>query len=122
MKRIYNWLKVASPIISIVSLAGCIALSVVCVKMNNKIKATNSAISNYASDPHFQSGEGGNTITLLDILNQYGQQINDLYSGQQRIRSNQSNLKREIDRSNSFLDDYNSSRFFDDDWPMKHSY
>lgn len=122
MKRIYNWLKVASPIISIVSLAGCIALSVVCVKMNHKIKATNSAISNYASEPHFQSGEAGNNFTLLDILNQYGQQINDLYSGQQRIRSNQSNLQDELDRSSRFLDDYNRASFFDDDWPMKHRY
>ncbi len=126
-KRIYDWLKVASPIISIVSLTGCVILSVVCIimggkisKMSNQITETNAAISNYAEEPHFNLGTS--QYTLIGILNLYGQQINDLYNGQRQISNYQSNLQDDINRSNRFLNDYNSATFFDDDWPMKQHY
>lgn len=119
-KRINDWLKLASPIVAIVSLAGCIALTVVCIKMSSKLKATNAAISNYATEPHFKQGE--KPISLLDILRQYESQINDLYNGQRQIRNYQSNLQSDLNRSNRFLNDYNSARFFEDDWPMKQHY
>ena len=120
MKRIYNWIKVASPILSMASLAGCIALSVVCVSTNHKLKQAEKTIANYASKPFFKADD--KEYSLLDILNQHSQQINDLYNGQRRIWNNQSNIQQDLDRSNRFLNDYNSSRVFDDDWPMKMHY
>lgn len=120
MKQIYEWLKNASPIISMASLAGCVVLSVVCISTNNKLNETKEMVSNYASKPIFKSN--GKDITLLEVLNYHGQLINDLYNGQQRIWNNQSNIQHDLDRSNQFLQDYNSSRFFDDDWPMRTHY
>ena len=119
--------KKTIPILSIVSLAVCVALTIVCVflgikigKMNDQITETKTAISNYAEEPIFSMGESN--YTLLGILNLYGQKIDDLYNGQRQIRYNQSNLQNDLDRSNRFLNDYNSSRLFDDDWPMKQHY
>lgn len=120
MKKIVNWISTASPYISIVSLAGCIALSVVCVTTNHKLKHAENTISNYASQKLFKSDD--KECSLLDILNLHGQQINELYNGQRNIRNNQMNIQNDINRSNQFLHDYNSSRFFDDDWPMKMHY
>lgn len=120
MKRVVDWIKMASPIISVVSLAGCIALSAVCVSTNHKLKHAEKTISNYASQKLFKSDD--RECSLLDILNLHGQQINELYNGQRNIRNNQMNIQNDIDRSNQFLHDYNSSRIFDDDWPMKMHY
>lgn len=120
MKRIYNWIKVASPILSMASLAGCIVLSAVCISTNQKLKHAESTISDYASQKLFKSDD--KECSLLDILNLHGQQINELYNGQRNIRNNQMNIQNDIDRSNQFLQDYNSSRVFDDDWPMKMHY
>ena len=120
MKQIYNWIKVASPITSMVSLAGCVVLSIVCFSTNQKLKHAENTIENYASKPLFKTDD--KEFTLLDILNQHKQQINDLYNGQRRIWNNQSNIQQDLDRSNRFLHDYNTSRVFDDDWPMKRHY
>lgn len=120
MKRIYDWIKVVSPILSMASLAGCIVLSAVCISTNQKLKHAESSISDYASQKLFKSDD--KECSLLDILNLHGQQINELYNGQRNIRNNQMNIQNDIDRSNQFLQDYNSSRFFDDDWPMKMHY
>jgi len=111
MEQIYKWIKSASPIISMVSLAGCIVLAVVWVFTYHRIKQAENTISNYASEPFFERDD--KEFTLLDILNQHSQQINDLYNGQQRIRNNQSNIQQDLDRSNRFLDDYNFGHM----WP-----
>ena len=120
MKKIVNWISTASPYISIVSLAGCIALSFVCVSTNHKLRQAENNISNFATKPFFKTDD--KEFTLLDILNQHNLQINNLYNGQRRIWNNQSNIQQDLDRSNRFLHDYNTSRVFDDDWPMKRHY
>ena len=102
------------------SLAGCIALSVVCISTNQKLKRVDNYISNYKSQKDFKVND--KEYSLLDILNWHEQQIFELYNCMSKIQNNQMVLQDDIDRSNRFLSDYNSSRLFDDDWPMKMHY
>lgn len=114
MKKINNVLIVTTLIISVVALIGCVVLSAVCINTNNKLKSTNDKISKYSSDPFFFRKEN-RYYSLHEIINQHEQQI-------EQLRYNQSNFQRDLSRSNKFLEDYNSSRFFDDSWPMKQQY
>jgi septal ring factor EnvC (AmiA/AmiB activator) len=114
MKKIFNVSNAVTPIISVVSLFGCIVLSVVCTTMNNKLKEIKVSITNYASDPYFLKTDD-KYYSLRGIINQHEQQIDQL-------RNNLSNFQRDLNRSNRFLQDYNTAKFFDDDWPMKQQY
>ena len=117
MKLLLEKMKMLSPIISWISLAGCIALSYTTITTIHKLKETEKTISNYASQPTFtiEMDRRKRTLSLLDILNQHSQQINELYN-------RQSNMQWDIDRSNDFLDDYNTSRALNDGFFMDHSY
>ncbi len=114
MKKIMNVLTVATPFISVAALIGCVVLSFACITMNNKLKETKVSITNYASDPFFLK-TNDKYYSLRGIINHHEQQINQL-------RNNISNFQRDLNRSNSFLQDYNTAKFFDDDWPMKQNY
>ena len=110
LKGVAKTFKLISPYVSVVSFAAAIALSVVCIKMNDRIK-------HYADQSLFTNM--GQSCTLLDILNDHGSQIENIKDSQQKILDiqqslyyQQLNIQNGINRSNRFLDDYNSARVF----------
>ena len=114
MKNNNRVLNVATLGISVVALIGCAVLSVVCIRTNNELKETSESLSKYASNPFFFKTDE-RYYSLREIINQHEIQINQL-------RYNQSNIQYGLSRSNTFLQDYNTSRFMNDDWPMKQRY
>ena len=94
-------LKKIYPIISLVSLCTCIALSVVCINTKRELNETKQSIADYASKTYLKMD--GKYYTLQNIINKYGEKIESISKRQQTMQTS-------INRLDRFFDDYNFYR------------
>ena len=106
MKKAFNYLKKITPIMSIVSLVGCIILGVISINTKNQLddltRKQSDDMKSYA--PYFTWE--GRKVSLIEVLLDHNTRINNLYSSQY-------NVSQQLNRSNRFINDYNTGTMMD---------